>query len=436
MNLAITQTAAPPIAPNEVGLFTTELTNIREELHDNPYILETMRVLPVRGYRSAIGAYWNAVIDDLRQKITHRSLDLFNKEMKGAFPKKIKTYEDFQDHVTDHLLIEGASKIGILSWEDRKLLHQARETRNIFYGHPKSSDPNIYKVMNMVSDCNRCVLSQDYPPALVDIDSYMTTMDSTTFSRNEISIKQAFSDLPDVYRAELLNKFFNAYIHDSSSTELRANIEICFPILWDSYLTRDNRKQIGKRLDKEMVDGNRVRIEKAIGFLTLNSDGLRYVSSATREGIFTEAIEEHEGCIDKWAEEAAAVTYLERLGTSVPDGLINRYVAALTATYLGKDGHSHYHSRTNFYSNAAAPVIIRLFGRFDDRAASAFVEAIKTDSSLYWRFRGDAKMNRLRTLAQTLLERPHLRDDIKDYLELIVDPERIKEFRKSLKPRK
>jgi hypothetical protein len=432
MNLAITQTAAPPIAPNEVGLFTKELTNIREEFRNNPYILETEKVLRVGGYRSAIGSFWNAVIDDLRRKITHRSLDLFNKEMGTS----VKTYEDFQDHVTDFQLINGAFKIGVLSWEDKKMLHQARETRNIFSGHPKSSDPNIFKVMNMVADCNRCVLSQDYPPAVVDIDAYLATMDSTTFSRNEVAIKQAFCDLPDVYRLELLNKFFNSYIHDSSSTELRANIELCFPILWASYLTKDNRKQIGSRVDREIVAGNQVRIEKAIGFMTLNSDGLRYVSSATRESVFTEAIEKHEGCIDKWAEEATAVSYLERLGTSVPDGLINRYVAALTATYVGKDGYSHYHSRTNFYSNAAAPVVIRLFERFDDRAASAFVEAIKTDSSLYWRFRGDAKMNRLRTLAQTLLERPHLRDDIKDYLELIVDPERINEFRKSLKTRK
>lgn len=432
MNLAITQTFAPPIAPNEVGLFTTELTNIREEFRDNPYIRETAKVLSVGGYRSAIGSFWNAVVDDLRRKIIHRSLDLFNKEM-GT---KIKTYEDFQNHVTDFQLIDGAFKIGVLGWEDRKLLHQARETRNIFSGHPKSSDPGFHKVMNMVSDCNRYVLSQDYPPAVIDIDAYLTTMDSTTFSRNEIAIKQAFCDLPDIYRAELLNKFYQSYTHDSSSTELRANIELCFPILWDSYLTKENRKQIGSRVDREMVAGHKVRIEKAIGFMTLNSDGLRYVSSATRESIFTEAIKAHEESIDKWEEEATAVTYLERLGTSIPDELIDRYVAALAATYIGKEGYSHYHGRTNFYSNAAEPVIKRLFERFDDRAASAFVEAIKTNFDLRWRFNGDTKMSRLRSLAQILLDRPNLRDDIENYVKLILDPERTKEFRSSLKSRK
>lgn len=46
----------------------------------------------------------------------HRSLDLFNKEMS----KNVKTYEDFQNNITDNDLIEGAYRIGVLSWEAKK----------------------------------------------------------------------------------------------------------------------------------------------------------------------------------------------------------------------------------------------------------------------------------------------------------------------------
>src|SRR5690606_31015883 len=58
-------------------LFERRLAALRPDLSDNPYIIEALRVLPVAGYRSAIGAIWNAVVDDLRNKIIHRSLALF-----------------------------------------------------------------------------------------------------------------------------------------------------------------------------------------------------------------------------------------------------------------------------------------------------------------------------------------------------------------------
>jgi hypothetical protein len=68
------------IQPEEIRpLFEKALSSVREEVVDNPYIVEAIRVLQVGGYRSAIGSFWNAVVDDLRNKIIHRSLELFNK---------------------------------------------------------------------------------------------------------------------------------------------------------------------------------------------------------------------------------------------------------------------------------------------------------------------------------------------------------------------
>tara|TARA_R110001583_G_scaffold192755_1_gene359700 strand:+ start:993 stop:1562 length:570 start_codon:yes stop_codon:yes gene_type:complete len=174
------------ITVEEAHLVSKEIVNVREEVRDCPYLEEALKVLPVKGYRSAIGAYWNAVIDDIRQKIIHRSLDLFNKEVN---PKKtIVHYEDFQDYVTDNDLIDGAYKIGVLSWEGRKLMHQCRETRNMFHGHPKSSDPGLLKVLNLISDCNKYVLSQEFPPSIINIETYLTQMDSVDYSRNKIAV--------------------------------------------------------------------------------------------------------------------------------------------------------------------------------------------------------------------------------------------------------
>ena len=49
-----------------VPLMESVLSRVREDMKDNPYIKEALLVLPVNGYRSAIGSFWNAVVDDLR----------------------------------------------------------------------------------------------------------------------------------------------------------------------------------------------------------------------------------------------------------------------------------------------------------------------------------------------------------------------------------
>lgn len=409
---------------DELSLLKKTFIDVRDELIDNQYIQESLNVLSVKGYRSAIGSYWNAVVDDLRNKIFHRSLHLFNKEIN--LKKEVKTYEDFQDHVTDHDLIEGAYKIGVIGWEAKKILHHCREIRNIFDGHPKSSNPSFIKVLDMISDCNKYVLNEEYPPAIIDIDEYIETLDSPDFDKNEISIEQALSDLPEVYKTELINRFFSAYIDEDTSTQLRSNIEFTLPILW-SVLAKGDRHQIGKRYDKLISSGDKKKISKGTDFLA-KVDGLSYTSTASRRRIFAPIIKELNRSLDDWETEAKLVMRLERLGTNIPDDLVENYVSALTQTFVGYKGMSHRFSRSSFYSDGAAPSIKQLFESFDDKAADAFIEAIKNNEILRKRIHGPGQLNRLRILGNIILNRSKLRKDIKEFLELLVDEKNINKF--------
>jgi hypothetical protein len=189
------------------ALIQCRILEIRPELQTSPYIQEALRVLSVQGYRSAIGSVWNAVIDDLRNKIMHRSLSLFNKEMCSRIGgKECKTYDDFQNYVNDDVLIDGAYKIGVIGWEAQKVLKHAKETRHIFDGHPKSSEPSIIKVLSMLEDCIKYVLREEYPLQIIDIDEYIKTMESSSYDRNAIGIENSLGELPDVYKNELINK--------------------------------------------------------------------------------------------------------------------------------------------------------------------------------------------------------------------------------------
>lgn len=416
--------AGDSMSPEEAFLVSKEIVNVREEVRDCPYLGEALRVLTVKGYRSAIGSYWNAVIDDIRQKILHRSLDLFNKEINPK--RKIEKYEDFQDHVTDYDLIEGAYKIGVLSWEARKMMHQARETRNLFDGHPKSSDPGLLKVLNLISDCNKYILSEEYPASIIDISAYLTLMDSAGFARNQIAVDQAFVDLPAVYKSELSNRFYSTYISELISSDLRGNIEFCAPILWGA-LTKEDKRQIGKRFDKEIVEGDTKKIQRALTYIQIVG-GMMYVSGASRKIIVEPLVNSMSESLDDWDKESSLVKQLQPFARFMPSELLPKFVEAITKTYVGYNGASYNYARKNFYSNGAAPYIKEMFESFDSQATDCFVEVVNTDMPLRRRISEKGQLDRLRVLGNILLESEIASADAAKFLEKLCDEEKTEEF--------
>lgn len=410
--------------PGEVEMFKTSLVNIREEMIDNPYIEETLRVLPVGGFRSAIGSFWNAVVDDLRNKILYRSIKLFNKEMN----KRVEKYEDFQDNVNDEILIDGAYKIGVIDWEACKVLKQAKDTRHIFDGHPRSSNPSAIKALSMIDDCIKYVLSQEYPPEIIDIDEYIELMGTEEFARNEYSVSDAINDLPDIYKGELMNRFFSSYIDDRCSSILRANIEFVAPFLW-KVLMKTVQIQIAKRVEQEILKANVSKIEYSFKFINI-VEGRKYLSTNSKKYLLGPIIQRLNENLDLFRVENECVSKLEEYAGYIPRELIYEYVKGLTRTYVGHVGGSAQWSRTDFYADGAAAIIPDMFEKFDDESADAFVQVIKEDEQLKRRIRNSDKLNRLRKLGEIVVKRVSDKYKNKDFLELLLDEERPSEFLK------
>jgi hypothetical protein len=407
-----------PFSASEiVPLVQRAISSVREDMADNPYIQEALRVLPAGGYRSAIGSFWNAVVDDLRNKIMFRSLSLFNKEV--TLGREIKTYEDFQNHVNDDQLIEGAYKIGVIGWEAFKLLKHAKETRHIFDGHPKSTEPSIIKVLAMMDDCTKYVLQDEYPPQIIDIGEYITLMGTSDFDRNAVAIENALGDLPETYKNELANRLFAAYVHPDSNTVLRSNIEFVMPILW-AVLPKQVKVQIVRRVDQEITKGNAGCTEHAFAFVAVVKGG-RYLSTTARKYRIAPLIDNLASSLDQWAAENDAVRALVPYASYIPADLLPKYVRSLTETYVGKIGHSYQYSRTDFYAEKAALHIPKMFEAFDNQAAAAFVQGIKSSDVLKRRIRHPAKLARLRALGNIVLERVGENFEYGDFLEALTD---------------
>ena len=416
------------IVVDENKKFIDIIENVREDIRDNPYIEETIRVLSVEGYRSAIGCFWNAVVDDLRNKILYRSINLFNKEMKPR--KEIKTYEDFQDNVNDEMLLDGAYKIGIIGWEAHKVLKQAKDTRNIFDGHPRSSNPTAIKALSLIEDCIKYVLSQEYPPQIIDIDEYIHLMEKSEFNRNEYVVSDALSDLPDIYKDELINRLLVAYIDDMCSTIMRANIEFVAPILW-KVLRKETILQVVKTMEKEILKGNLITIQYVVSFIDVVS-AIRYLSTNTKKYLLAPIIDRLNQNLDTFAIENECVSKLYNYAGYIPKELLYNYVNGLTQTYIGKIGGSIQFSRTDFYADGAAVKIPTMFKKFDDESAYEFIKVIKNNSIIKGRITNHVKLNRLRTLGNIVEERVSENFKDKDFLEILTNPEKEKEFFKNI----
>jgi hypothetical protein len=413
---------------SKMTLFKERLSYIRKDIADNPYIAETLRVLPVGGYRSAIGSFWNAVVDDLRNKIIFRSLPLFNKEMNI---KNVTKYEDFQDNVKDETLIDGAYKIGIIGWEAHKILKQAKETRHIFDGHPRSSEPGVLKALSMMEDCIKYVLSQEYPPQIIDIDEYITLMETDAFDRNEYSISDAITDLPDNYKKELIHRLFSAYISDSSSSIYRANIEAVAPILW-RVLTKETIVEVSHRVDKEIVKGNAVSTEYAFAFIGL-VNAKKYLTPKALKYKLSSIIKRLIENLDKFSIENECVEELSKYSGYIPRELLSDYINGMVQTYVGHIGGTPYSNRTDFYANIAACKIPEMFEKFDDESARTFIDVIKTNNTLRSRIRSsNTKLRRLRSLGEIVKRRVSENFDEMGFLEILLDETREKDFMKTL----
>jgi hypothetical protein len=412
-----------------VPLIERAVLNVRDDMKDSPYIQEAIRVLPVQGYRSAIGAFWNAVVDDLRNKIIFRSVELFNKEVNLG--RTVKTYDDFQNYVNDDQLIEGAYKIGVIGWEAYKILRHSKESRHIFYGHPSSSEPSLIKVLAVIDDCIKYVLNEEYPAKIIDIDEYIDILKSETFDRNVVAVENALGDLPETYKNILINKLFTIYIHPDSSSTLTSNIEFVAPLLWE-VLPKPIKIKVVRRTDEVIPKGDSLATNKALDFVHVVG-GMIYLSHNARKYKVEPLIKQLKANTDNWDIENKCVKELSNFASVIPEELIDEYVWSLTHTYVGYIGGSARYSRTDFYADIAAAYIPKMFQAFNDRMAASFIKTIRESSLLKNRIKSPSKIKRLRNLAIIVDEKVSTTFEDKELLSIIVYESKEEDFFKIIK---
>jgi hypothetical protein len=192
-------------------------------------------------------------------------------------------------------------------------------------------------------------------------------------------------------------------------------------------LPKEVKQQIVRRVDQEVAAGNQAKTKLAFDFVK-HVDGQRFLSPTARTYILSPLVKKLKAGRDEFSVEDSCVRDLEPYAAYTPATLLDDYVSALTVTYVGHIGSSSRFNRRDFYADGAALRIPKMFQAFDDKAAEAFVKAVRENSLLKGRVREPVKMRRLRSLGNIVLEK--VSGEFRDIalLEALVDPEHEEEF--------
>jgi len=412
-----------------------EVMKSRKEMNDNSHLRETLRVLPVEAYRSAIGAIWNATVDDLRQKLLHQGIDHFHKKVK--VDKSIKTYEDLQN-LNDHTLLDGSRKVGIIDQEAYKMLVQVKDTRNTFSGHPGSSEPTLKKVLSVAEDCIKYVLSRGYPSPTIDINDYIKTLKSSTYDKNEVAVKNMVDGLSESSKI-LIHRLFEEYLRTDCKI-FTGNIRFVLPFLWQKLSELEKGNVVG-RLDKILVQGNTLQRDKAFSFIQI-VDGKSYLSSESSAIIkfhinpTIQALKDnsqrngYDECM-KWGDQLSDVLKLKPFSAVIVGEHTADYVSSLISVFVGTmpPPYKKDAKRKDWVANGIDTHVLEMFRDFDDQMASIFIHVIKNDKILKDLVRNHpVKMEHLRNLAKIVDEKTSESFSGKELLKLLVDKTKEQEF--------
>jgi hypothetical protein len=185
--------------------------------------------------------------------------------------------------------------------------------------------------------------------------------------------------------------------------------------------------QVVRRVDQEIQKGNVDITNAAFAFAEV-VEGLSYLSTVARRYKTEPMVTELTSALDDFPRENTAVRALVSYASLIPEDLLSPYVSGLTKTYVGRIGSSGRWARTDFYADGAALHIPDMFKSFDDAAAHAFVDGIKTSDLLKRRIQSPAKMRRLRALGNIVLEKASQGFSEKKFLEALCDEAREGEF--------
>lgn len=319
---------------NLVSGWDTVKLAIRPECRDNRSIDKAKTAIDAGLNDAAINYIWNLAIYDLNCKIIAYGIEYFSSSINWE-GKPLKNIEDLGE-VKDYQLISGAFALGIIPSESHFFLQQCREIRNNFStAHFPMGDIDKLETFNFIKNCIKYVLTFDLPAPGLQIKDLV---ESLTIDRLDSvdEITAIIESQSSKIHPPILHNLFSSFIKQDCDPNLKHNIKMLAPFLWD-LVSDEVRSNIAAKFASLRDIKGKDAANEALEFLKI-VNGIEYIPESFKEIIYKKhaqfLIDAHNGW-DNFHNEPSYAKDLASLGSNVPLSAIYTYVKAVMLSFIG-----------------------------------------------------------------------------------------------------
>lgn len=346
------------------------LGQIRTEWRARSLIDRVRRILPVDP-SSACQRLLNAAIHDLKSKIVRAGIDVA-KEAAARFKlPPIVTPEDITENYSTWNIINLAYRIGLLSRSEWRRLSRAYDIRRDLEHEDADYEANVEDILYVFKVSIEAVLSKE-PIELLRVADVKALIDAAQTVTPTAQFLTDYEAAPEPRQLEILRYLVEVALDSHNADIVRANaVEMlrAFEPCVKQQVKIDLAQEMQKQIDKKN------RLDLVVAKLAVAAGILPYIRRRQVAALFSWMADRLEESGHGWRNfnlHGKLLDDFEDVGALIacPEDVRRRVVSWMTLCYLGEPGGYGWYGRNRevFYSNAAAPRIVRMF-----RAAGAAI---------------------------------------------------------------
>ncbi len=333
------------------------LNQIRPAWKAKSLIDRVKQLIPV-DLSSACQRLLNAAIHDLREKVQIAGIDIAQQIAKENKLPPIEKSEDIEDYPTARL-IDLCYRMGILDRGDWRKLQRAYDIRRDLEHEDDQYQAGLEDCIYIFTTCIQIVLSQD-PVQLLRVTDVKEVVEEPVPFLPSSQLIEDYQHAPPIRQEEIGRFLISAALDRDQPDIVRRNcVEFMRHIepLTSPQVKIELAGDLGRRIGRKL-DAVHARVAYAYG-------ALPYLKQRVIQDFFEDLLKQMDQVGYQWqshVEHTAVLETFEDVGglEICPPQCLRRYVKWLILAYVGEPGYGRS-GRAVFYSNAASPIIHRLF---------------------------------------------------------------------------
>lgn len=329
-------------------------------------------------FDGALNYLWDETVRALRRQVISFDIQYFYSvtEKISSRYKTLSKPEEI-DQVSEHDLLEGCRRIGLVTDVNYQRLEHVNYMRNhASAAHPNDNEIDGYEMLGWLSVCLKHAITAEPDHSLISIKQLLQNIRAVAIPTGDFAaICSDLAKQPQERIDDFLWTIFGIYTDDKSAQHARDNIEGISPAVWIA-ATEDRKYEIGARFGTFRKNGEVAKKDACQKFLEV-VNGLAYKDEDSLAGELIEKLENlyraHFGSSNFYNEYPHAKALNDSLPATgkIPRAARTMWVKVISICYVGngygyrqgvdEQALPYYQNYVNNFTDGDAVEYIKLF---------------------------------------------------------------------------